>query len=122
MSEEVLLLFAELGLPAPLPVRTLPIHHQISQKLHACTEPGSSRAHDLVDLQLLIPGADALLVSATAQRLFKFRGTHPWPPTLEVGSQWDALYDQAAQGLGVRSLPDAVAWLNDYLRSVGAAR
>lgn len=28
------------------------VEHQIAQKLHAASAPGSSRAHDLVDLQL----------------------------------------------------------------------
>lgn len=81
MSDEVLELFAELGLPEPSPVRVLPVHHQISQKLHACSEPGSVRAHDPVDLQLLVPIADLVLVHETAVRLFAFRGAHAWPPT-----------------------------------------
>lgn len=118
MSAEVLEVFAELGLPQPAPVRVLPLHHQISQKLHACTEPGSNRAHDLVDLQLLIPDADAQLVSETTQRLFRFRNQHTWPPVLVAGPAWLALYDEASEGLDLRSLEDAVDWINEYIRKL----
>lgn len=49
--------FHELGLPAPRPVPTLSLAHQMARKLHACTSPDTDiwvndRAHDLVDLQL----------------------------------------------------------------------
>ena len=120
MSEEVLEIFAELGLPEPEPVRVLPLHHQISQKLHACTEPGSDRAHDLVDLQLLVPRADMTLVRETTQRLFRFRGEHTWPPVLVAGPNWSELYGDAAEGLEVLSLDQAVAWLNDYLKQLAS--
>jgi len=118
MSSEVLEIFAELGLPEPAPVRVLPLHHQVSQKLHACTEPGSNRAHDLVDLQLLVPQASVQMVQETTERLFRFRSQHTWPPVLVAGSGWQELYDEAATGLVVRPLDEAVAWLNDYIRQL----
>lgn len=122
MSDEILELFAELGLPEPAPVRVLPLHHQISQKLHACTEPGSERAHDLVDLQLLVPKADPRLVRDTTKRLFAFRNLpgHTWPPTLVAGDKWPMLYDEAATGLDVLALDDAVTWVNNYLTRLSA--
>ena len=46
LAPEVFALFSELGLGTPAPVPVLPLHHQIGQKLHACTEPGNERAHD----------------------------------------------------------------------------
>lgn len=112
MSDEVLELFAELGLPEPSPVRVLPVHHQISQKLHACSEPGSVRAHDLVDLQLLVPIANPVLVHETAVRLFAFRAAHAWPPTVVAGHEWESRYADAADELEVRELEAAVAWVN----------
>lgn len=113
---EVSTLFADLGLAAPQPVRVLPVHHQIAQKLHACTENGNERAHDLVDLQLLAPLADDALVAATVRRLFAFRHQHIWPSVVVAGPAWPALYADAAEGLNV--LPDvaaAVAWTNEYI-------
>ncbi|MBC2932936.1 nucleotidyl transferase AbiEii/AbiGii toxin family protein [Nocardioides sp. zg-1228] len=118
MSEEVLEIFAALGMPRPDPVRVLPLHHQISQKIHACTERGSSRAHDLVDLQLLIPTADPDQVRDTCERLFRFRQSHEWPPTLEAGLDWPALYEEAAEGLDVRGLDEAVVWVNEYIHQL----
>jgi len=40
-------LFETLGLLIPEPVPVLATHHQVAQKLHACTAVGSERAHDL---------------------------------------------------------------------------
>jgi hypothetical protein len=121
MSEEVLRVFVELGLPEPAPVRVQPLHHQTAQKIHACTAPRSDRAHDLVDLQLIVPMTDAALVAATTKRLFKFRAEHEWPPTPVAGADWEPLYAEAAEGLDV--LPtagDAVAWLTDYIQRLAS--
>lgn len=113
MSTEVLELFAELGLPEPGPVRVLPLHHQMSQKLHACSEPGNSRAHDLVDLQLMAPACDPVMVKGAAQRLFAFRKSHAWPPVVVAGEGWEALYADAAEGLDVLDLGSAIDWVNE---------
>ena len=118
MSDEVLELFAELGLPAP--VRVLPLHHQVSQKLHACSEPGSSRAHDLVDLQLMAPVADDGLVRETSERLFAFRAGHAWPPIVVAGEGWPVKYADAAEGLDILGFDEAVVWLNEYIASVAS--
>lgn len=44
-------ILAAMGFPKLAPVPTMPLYHQIAQKLHGATEPESNRAHDLVDLQ-----------------------------------------------------------------------
>lgn len=116
MSEEVLGIFATLGLPTPAAVRVQPLHHQIAQKIHACTAPRSDRAHDLVDLQLIVPMADAGLVADTTRRLFKFRAEHEWPPALNVKDSWEPLYVDAAEGLDVlTTAAESVDWLNSYI-------
>jgi hypothetical protein len=116
MSAEVVEVFEALGLLAPAPVRVQPLHHQIAQKIHAVTEPGSDRAHDLVDLQLVVPSADDALVANTVRRLFHYRGTHDWQPEVVVGSDWPTLYALAAEGLNVLPTVDgAVNWINAYL-------
>jgi hypothetical protein len=53
LSPEVAGWFEALGFPAPAPVPLMPLEYQVAQKLHAATAPGSQRAHDLVDLQLI---------------------------------------------------------------------
>ena len=116
LSGEVIDLFAELGLAAPNPVPVLPLHHQIAQKLHACTEPGNERAHDLVDLQLMATEVEDRLVAVTVRRLFTFRQQHLWPAAVQPGSTWAGLYTRAAEGRDV--LPDlgpAVSWANTYI-------
>lgn len=121
MSDEVLETFETLRLAKPDPVRVLPLHHQISQKLHACTEPGSARAHDLVDLQLMAEHAEPSLVRDTAVRLFRFRKAHPWPPTVVAGLAWEARYLESAEGLDVLAFSEAVTWANEYIARVDAS-
>lgn len=122
MSSEVLEIFEALGLPEPAAVRVQPLHHQIAQKIHACTAPQSQRAHDLVDLQLIVPTTDPRLVAKVTERLFAFRREHDWPPLLSAGARWESLYEEAAEGLDVLdSVSEAVAWLNDYIAELGRA-
>lgn len=125
LSAELIDTFMALGLPRPDPVPVLPLHHQVSQKLHACTEPGSQRAHDLVDLQLMAGLADDVLVAETVERLFRFRRQHAWPAVAASTKEWNTLYSDAATGLEEVVLPtvgDAVQWLNsEYIPRIVAA-
>lgn len=122
ISVEILQIFADLGLPTPNPVRVLPLHHQIAQKLHACTEPGSMRAHDIVDLQIMAPHTDPAEVTETATRLFKFRQQHEWSDAVVTPiGEWESLYLTAADGLGViQDFDAAIVWANAYIDSLRA--
>jgi Nucleotidyl transferase AbiEii toxin, Type IV TA system len=116
LAPDVAELFVELGLATSQPVRLLPVPLQIAQKLHACSAPGSERAHDLVDLQLLVPAADDAAVAEASRRLFAFRRAHAFPPAVAIGEGWGPLYDEAAEGLDVLpDVQDAVGWVNDYI-------
>lgn len=125
LSTELIDTFAALGLPRPNPVTVLPLHHQVAQKLHACTEPGSQRAHDLVDLQLMSGLVDDISVAETVQRLFRFRHQHGWPALAVPTREWETLYADAAIGLESVVFPavgDAVQWLNgEYIPRIVAA-
>jgi hypothetical protein len=115
-SPEVLAVFAALGLDEPRPVPVLPLHHQMAQKIHACTEPGSQRVQDLVDLQLMAADdVDPARLVDTCRRLFRFRQSHPWPPQLEYQADWESRYARVAEGLEVRDLPSALDWFNAYI-------
>lgn len=123
LASDLVDLFTQVGLETPKPVAIMRSDHQIAQKLHAATEQGSERAHDLVDLQLLVRGEDLDLnqVAATCARLFEYRRQQHWPPTLEAGKHWDALYAEAADGLGVLpTVDDAVAWTNEFIQRIAA--
>ena len=66
VPHDVIDLFVEIGLQRPDAVALLPVEHQIAQKLHACsvvTHNGTNgRAHDLVDIQLLVEHDEVDLV------------------------------------------------------------
>lgn len=128
VAADILEVFETLGLRRPDPIPVLAIDHQIAQKLHACTSVnaktgGNARAHDLVDLQILVQEetVDPLAVGATAQRLFVARRSHSWPPTIVAFDGWDTIYAEAAVGLDViEDVGAAVDWANDFIaRTLG---
>lgn len=121
----VVAMFRSVGLPDPLPLPVISDDHQIAQKLHAVSAPGSERAHDLIDLQLLakatsVPDRE---IVATCRRLFSFRRKQPWPPVVLPGEDWPSLYGAQSDGLDV--LPDvagAVRWVNAYIHRLDSSR
>jgi Nucleotidyl transferase AbiEii toxin, Type IV TA system len=128
ISESIVDLFAHLGLPAPAPIPLLPVDHQIAQKLHACSwldrNGNNDRAHDLVDLQLLVreERPDLGRVGRTARRLFLSRRAQTWPPMVVAHNNWDSLYSAAAEGLDViEGVDEAVSWANDLILRIEAA-
>ncbi len=125
LSDDIPETFAALGLPPPDPIPVVAHDHQIAQKLHAVSGPGSERAHDLVDLQLLEATCpfDDQRVGRLAERLFVFRKGHAWPPQVVPGPHWSSIYTASAEGLDV--LPDltaAIAWAEEYIVRLDAAR
>jgi hypothetical protein len=121
LADDLAQLFTELGLEAPKPVRVMRADHQIAQKLHALSEPGSERVRDLVDLQLLDRGEDLDLaqVRATCERLFDYRRQQPWPPAVAMGDGWGTLYEAAIEDIDVLTDVDAaVAWVNELVQRI----
>lgn len=121
MAQEITDLFIAVGLPAPAPVALLAPKHQIAQKLHAVSSTGSERAHDLVDLQLLVfnESIDYADVRATCERLFLYRKRHAWPPKVVANENWDSLYLEAADGMDVLpSVDEAVTWVNELIERI----
>lgn len=120
LNPDIAEIFGLLGLREPHPVAVLPAPHQVAQKLHACSKPGSERAHDLIDLQVL--AADRLDLSETARvcrLLFRSRRTHAWPPEVVALEGWADLYDEQRRNLPVhRMVDDAVAWANAFIAEI----
>lgn len=117
-------LFTEVGLEAPRPVPVMRADHQIAQKLHAASEPGSDRARDLVDLQLLDHSEtlDLAQVRATCVRLFDYRRRQSWPPVIRAGSDWESLYAAAVENVdALAGVADALTWANNFVESIEAA-
>lgn len=128
VAKDILDLFEYLGLSTPNPVPLLATEHQIAQKLHACTNPdgkgGNERAHDLVDLQLLVESdpPDLVKLNEIGTRLFAARRVGTWPPRVVNWTGWDSIYDSAADGLAVLpTVEDAVSWANSLLAEMVVA-
>jgi hypothetical protein len=121
ISEDIVAVFEQLGFPAPKPVALMAIHHQIAQKLHAVSAPDSDRAHDLIDLQLIVANEDVdyKKTREACQRLFASRKLQEWPPVVVAGFNWQSLYDAQASGLDViRDINGAVAWVNELIQRI----
>lgn len=54
-------------------------------------------------------------LATVGRRLFAARRVAPWPPTVQAWPGWDERYTDAAEGLDVLPLAEAVAWLNDLI-------
>lgn len=125
IADDILELFTDLGLPAPQPIPVMRADHQIAQKLHAGSSPGSDRARDLVDLQLLTRSEDLDLVqiASTCVRLFAYRKQQAWPPNIVANDEWDSLYAAGAEGLDVLgNVEEAVAWANAFIQRIASVR
>lgn len=124
IAPELVALFTDVGLPAPNAVPVLAAEHQIAQKLHAVSSPGSDRARDLVDLQLLVrsDGLDPARAAEICRRTFAFRRSQPWPPAIEARPSWRELYAAAAEGLpALPTVDEAVGGVNDLITTIDTA-
>jgi len=121
ISSDIIELFESVGLPAPDPVPLMPLHHQIAQKLHGLSELGSKRAHDLIDLQLIVQNEaiDYPKTRATCERLFAYRNAQTWPPVITKGYNWDSLYLDQLEEIDISTnVDDAIIWANKLIASI----
>lgn len=125
-----------LGFGELAPVALISLEQQITQKIHAATEPGSRRAHDLVDLQLLWNtyadegnGLDMPVLAEMCRRTFAFRKSHSWPPTASMPAHVEAAYTEARQEAAIEEGPpvqivdtlgEACSWLNARIDEIDA--
>ena len=115
-----------LRLHGPAVVPCLPLHHQLAQKIHGMTQPPkegrrNERSKDLIDV-LLIDAfvGDLSELRRTCVSVFAARGTHEWPPTLEVYEHWRDEFGRLAAeyGLQVGSLEGGVMKARELIASV----
>jgi Nucleotidyl transferase AbiEii toxin, Type IV TA system len=115
------------GFPSALPC--LSLHLQVAQKLHAMTLPAvdgrqNPRFRDLVDLVLLIELIDDLpRLRGTCVSLFTHRGTHLWPPAIDLPAEWVQPYRALAEevGLDVTDAADATLRVRSFLHRLEVA-
>ena len=117
--------FEALSFPRPAALRVMRLPYQIAQKLHAASEPGSERAHDLIDLQLIVRHStlDFVEVRKTCVRLFEYRRKHAWAPKIVAGDGWRKTYEDAYAtivdaSLVLPSVDEAVVWANELVSKI----
>lgn len=123
VPEDVSRMFVALGFPPLDPMPFMKLAHQVAQKLHALTEEGSDRVHDLVDLQIIMreDAPDVAAIRPLCVRLFAYRGMQEWPPRIIAYPDWEIGYAAAAEGLSVLGLNEAIDWGNDLIGRIDAA-
>ena len=117
-------LFEFLSLPSPSDLPMMRLEYQIAQKLHGASAPGSKRAHDLVDLQLIIGNGDVDIhrTGDICRKLFKYRKVHQWPPKVTKGDEWENIYNAQSRGLDVLpTVDEAIAWTNELIEKIDKA-
>jgi hypothetical protein len=134
---------AGFGLPDPARLVGLAMRYQITQKLHASTDPHdppqsvNDRARDAVDLLLLKDlvedaGTPTLVdIRAAASDVFVARATEAkalgrpprvWPPRLTAHPHWVDDYAKAAESAHVQvQLSDAIDILNTWIEQIDQA-
>ncbi|MBR4613172.1 MAG: nucleotidyl transferase AbiEii/AbiGii toxin family protein [Kiritimatiellae bacterium] len=125
-NAETVAVFTELGFPAPMPAPLMRIEHQVAQKLHAVSDTHSHRAHDLIDLQLIVQREklDFAKIRRICVRLFAARKRTPWPPPkVKGGDDWPTLYDNQKGALPVLpTVEEAVDWVNGLIEEIDSAK
>lgn len=123
VPQEVSLLAEFLCLPALGEIRAMKLEYQVAQKLHGATELGSKRAHDLIDLQLILSQneIDMAKTASICRELFRYRRKQPWPARVVRNENWDAAYLERKGGLKVLpTVDEAIAWTNDLIGRIAA--
>lgn len=125
LPEELKAAFESLSFPPPRPLPMMNLSYQIAQKLHAVSEEGSERAHDLIDIQLICHRSklDLTDVRSKCERLFSYRRKQTWPPKVVKGDGWSSVYDAALatvqdKGSILSTVDEAVTWVNGLIAKI----
>lgn len=128
LPEELAMVFEQLQFPRPQPLRVMKLAYQIAQKLHAMSEQGSERAHDLIDLQLIMLHSrlDLVDVRSKCVRLFDYRRKQSWPPIIVKGEGWERIYETALGTIADRTalcptVDEAVEIVNELVKRLVSA-
>lgn len=110
-----------LCLPPLGEVRTMKLEYQVAQKLHGSTERRSKRAHDLIDLQLILSQneIDLSKTASICRDLFRYRRKQPWPPVVIKNENWDVVYADQKGNLNVfPTVDEAIVWANQLISKI----
>lgn len=118
VPEEIAGLVSFLALPPLGSIKVMKLEYQVAQKLHGATGDNSDRAHDLIDLQLILAHhrLDLKRANEICRSLFAYRKCQPWPPQVTGNRKWAEIYSEQKGNLAVLpSVEDAIAWANDLI-------
>ena len=118
-------LFREMCFPVPNPLPLMKLPFQIAQKLHGATGLRSRRAHDLIDLQLIVNTSkiDLAETRIICERLFRYRKLQTWPPKVVNQEGWEEIYAMQKLDLPVlTTVAEAIEWTNQLISKIDAAR
>ncbi len=126
IAPDIVEMFRLLGFPDPKPIALMPLHFQIAQKLHGASEAGSTRVHDLADLQIIVKYGDIdwRRTRETCERLFEYRRQQTWPPTITEHEGWAGAYQNIIEDGELDLLEDvaqAVDWTNGLIDRIASA-
>jgi hypothetical protein len=130
LDSEIVQFAERFGFGVPEPVRLLELEQQIAQKIHALTDVAYTRAHDLVDLQLLLAASpDLRRLRELCVSTFAWRNQHGWPPLpLRTMEGWERPYFEAraeteieGESSVLSSLAEARDWFGTVVASIEAA-
>ena len=117
-------LFDFLAMDMPRSIPAMRLEYQVAQKLHGVSAPRSKRAHDLIDLQLIMANdaVDLGLVGDLCVQLFRYRKVHTWPAVVEKGEGWERVYEEQRGELPVlRTVDEAILWVNGLIEKIKTA-
>lgn len=126
IAPDIVEMFHSLGFPDPEPIALMPLHFQIAQKLHSASEEGSTRVHDLADLQIIVRYGDIdwKRTRDVCTRLFEYRRQQSWPPTITAREGWAGAYrniiEDGELGL-IEDVEQAVDWANGLIGRIASA-
>ena len=90
------------------------------------SEPGdrNRRAHDLIDIQIILSNAEIDLhrLNLICGELFRFRKRHHWPTPIVKRPDWDSIY--LAQKRNIDVLPtcdEAICFVNKLIEKISNA-
>ncbi len=122
---EIAGLLDHLAMPPIGSLRVMKLEYQIAQKIHGATGANSDRAHDRIDLQLILAHAqpDFVTTRAICRKLFAYRKCQPWPTRVMKNEKWEIVYEAQKGDLPVLpTVDEAVAWANDLIARIDAAK
>lgn len=83
------------------------------------------RAHDLIDLQVIVSNAGEAIdwheVRRTCERLFAYRQMQEWPPILTSGPGWPSLYDDQLTSDALPTVEEAAEWANALIGKIASS-